>query len=125
MKGMNRRRFNRLLAGALVAVLLLVLIACAPKTGGEQSDQGQTNGPQAPVAAEPTVAKDAAGVWTADAWKEIYPHEYETYMQNAMNSTEGNETDPHFAVRGDMVKMYPMLPVIWAGTGFNKFYNEP
>ncbi|MDR2587621.1 MAG: ammonia-forming cytochrome c nitrite reductase subunit c552, partial [Coriobacteriales bacterium] len=39
--------------------------------------------------------------------------------------TEGNETDPHFAVRGDMVKMYPMLPVIWAGTGFNKFYNEP
>ncbi|MDR2587081.1 MAG: ammonia-forming cytochrome c nitrite reductase subunit c552 [Coriobacteriales bacterium] len=125
MKGMNHRRFNRLLASALIGALLLVLIACAPKGGDAQGGQEQTSGPKTTVAAEPTIAKDAAGVWTAEAWKDIYPHEYETYMQNAMNTTEGNAANPHFAVRGDMVKMYPMLPVIWAGTAFNKFYNEP
>jgi nitrite reductase (cytochrome c-552) len=111
-----------LLTVGVVGALLLALIACAPK-GGEVQDE--TPALKEPVAAEPSVAKNAAGVWTAEAWKDIYPNEYETFMQNAMNSTAGNAADPYFEVRGDMVKMYPMLPVIWAGTGFNKFYNEP
>jgi nitrite reductase (cytochrome c-552) len=112
-----------LLAAAVVAVLILAFVACAPKGVNERAEQG----PQAhrPVATEPTMATDAAGVWTAEAWKDIYPHEYETSLLNKMNDTDGNSEDPLFEARGDMIKMYPMLPVIWAGTGFNKFYNEP
>ncbi|MDR0350400.1 MAG: ammonia-forming cytochrome c nitrite reductase subunit c552, partial [Coriobacteriales bacterium] len=132
----RRARLRKLLAVGALFLLVLAIVACAPKaepgeTGGG-SAEGQGTPPEStqpevkqPVAEEPTTPKDAAGVWTAEAWKDIYPHEYETYMQNALNDTDGNAADPFFEVRGDMTKMYPMLKVIWAGTGFNTFYNEP
>jgi nitrite reductase (cytochrome c-552) len=123
-KKMGKARLRRLLACGAICMLIVTIVACAPKSNGEQSGDTPIE-PKAPVAAEPAMAKDSAGVWTAEAWKEIYPHEYETYMQNALNDTDGNASDPFFEVRGDMTKMYPMLKVIWAGTGFNTFYNEP
>jgi nitrite reductase (cytochrome c-552) len=124
--GKKARLRNILVMGAVCA-LIFALAACAPSgddSAGTTADEPKQETKQ-PVAAEPTMAKDAAGVWTAEAWKDIYPNEYETYMQNAMNSTAGNASNPHFDERGDMVALYPMVKTIWAGTGFNKFYNEP
>jgi nitrite reductase (cytochrome c-552) len=122
LKGRNKGRQRNLLVVGVVGVLIIVLAACAPRA---EVETGLNAGPTVPTAMEPSREKDAAGVWTAEAWKEIYPHEYETYQQNTMNDTDGSADDPFFEKRGDMIEMYPMLPVIWAGTGFNKFYNEP
>jgi nitrite reductase (cytochrome c-552) len=116
----GKARLRALLIAGAVGALIVALAACAPRGEvGPGTDADTSSKP--PVAAVPTTEKNAAGVWTAEAWKEIYPHEYETYMQNAMNDTDGNAGDPFFEPRGDMVELYPMLPVIWAGTGFNKF----
>jgi nitrite reductase (cytochrome c-552) len=126
--GKRRARLRSLCVAGAVCALVVALVACAPRGEVDPGPSGEAPSkptPTAPVAATPTVEKDAAGVWTAEAWKGIYPHEHETFMQNAMNDTDGNVTDPVFEERGDMVELYPMLPVIWAGTGFNKFYNEP
>jgi nitrite reductase (cytochrome c-552) len=125
MKGIvNKARVRSLLVAAVICALLVVLAACAPKAepGGTTTQAPET---KVPVAAEPSMAKDAAGVWTAEAWKDIYPHEYESFMLNEMNKTEGNTTDPMFEVRGDMTEIYPMIKTIWAGSPFNTFYNEP
>jgi nitrite reductase (cytochrome c-552) len=119
----GKARLRSLLIVGAIGALIITLAACAPRGENPGANTGVSSRP--PVAAVPTMEKDAAGVWTAEAWKEIYPHEYETYMQNAMNDTDGNAGDPFFEPRGDMIELYPMLPVIWAGTGFNKFYNEP
>jgi nitrite reductase (cytochrome c-552) len=120
----KKARIRSAFIAGFVCIVVFALVACAPKDDqtGEPASQPA---PTAPTAAEPTMAKNDAGVWTAEAWKDIYPHEYETYMQNAMNDTDGNTADPHFDVRGDMNEMYPMLAVIWAGTPFSKFYFEP
>ncbi|MDR3037335.1 MAG: ammonia-forming cytochrome c nitrite reductase subunit c552 [Coriobacteriales bacterium] len=127
MKGIvNKARVRNLLVAALICVLFVALAACAPKVG-TGGTSGTTEAPEAkvPVAAEPSMAKDAAGVWTAEAWKDIYPHEYESFMLNEMNKTAGNATEPMFEVRGDMTEIYPMIKTIWAGSPFSLFYNEP
>jgi nitrite reductase (cytochrome c-552) len=119
----GKTRARNLIIAGVVCSLVLALVACV-ETGKTPTTEAPPQ-PKAPVAATPTMAKNDAGVWTAEAWKDIYPHEYQTYMDNKMNDTDGNAADPHFLERGDMVKMYPMLPTIWAGSAFNKFYNEP
>ena len=107
-------------AVALVTVIALVsLVACETKPTEPAKPTGV-----APTPATPTMAKNENGVWTAEAWKDIYPKEYKTFMDNKLNSTQGN-SDPYFAPRGDMVAMYPMIKTIWNPSPFNTYYNEP
>jgi len=122
MKDLRRSaKLRSLILLGCVAAAIAALVACAPKTA---TDTGTASAPDTTAAAA-TPEANAAGVVTAESWSAIYPNEYATYMANADNDTDGNDSDPHFAVRGDMLTMYPMIATIWAGSGFTKSYFEP
>ncbi len=127
---------------AFVIFILVRFVGCSgseavyvPAVSQEVTDATQPNDPQDSEASSPdlgtpsepktpTIAKNENGVWTADAWKDIYPHQYETFSDNELNSTKGS-TDPYFASREDMVKLYPQIKTIWNPSPFNTYYNEP
>jgi nitrite reductase (cytochrome c-552) len=116
-----------LVASAFVLIFSLVALAACQPTGTDTPATEVTPEEEVvlPTAATPTMDKNENGVWTAEAWKDIYPNEYETFMQNELNDTDGNASDPYFAPREDMVELYPMLKVIWNPSPFNTYYNEP
>lgn len=64
-------------------------------------------------AGEPT--PDEFGVITAAMWKDTYPEQYETYMENQANSPEG---------KIDYLEEYPELKSMYEGYGFAKGYDE-
>lgn len=62
---------------------------------------------------EPT--PDEFGVITAAMWKDTYPEQYETYMENQANSPEG---------KINYLEEYPELTSMYEGYGFAKGYDE-
>ncbi|MEG0070717.1 MAG: ammonia-forming cytochrome c nitrite reductase subunit c552 [Raoultibacter sp.] len=94
---------------SLVCAIGLVcgLAACAPKSNDTAP------APETKKVVE-TPAANANGIVTADSWKDIFPDEYGTYKKNSENNAPG-----------DYTQLYPQIKVIWEGTPFSKFYNEP
>ncbi|MDR1713800.1 MAG: ammonia-forming cytochrome c nitrite reductase subunit c552 [Coriobacteriales bacterium] len=104
-----------------VFALIFALAACSPKADDNStagSDSGSETAAElvAPELREANTGPNAAGVQTAESWKDAYPKEYETYMANLANDTSS---------RGNMIEMYPQITTIWAGNGFSKSYFEP
>lgn len=111
MKAMlTNKKAGMWLSLASVCVLIMGLAACTPsnQTKDESTDSKE------PATQVQMPAPNENGIITAEAWKDIYPDEYATYMENNDN------TDP-----GDYTEIYPQIKTIWAGSAFSKYYNEP
>ncbi len=108
-------------SAACTVCLVAALAACAPQTNSEPAaDTGSSNTAttaEKPVA-EPveTPEADEFGVVVADAWKDAYPHQYETYKQNEENSPESG--------KDNYLETYPALNTMYKGYGFAKGYDE-
>ena len=125
-KSEMHKKFLVVAAVFVMVIALVSLVACqqpAPSTPSAPAEDTTPAGKDSEPAT-PTMAKNANGVWTAEAWKDIYPNQYQTWKDNEANSTEGS-TDPYFAAREDMVELYPQIKTIWNPSPFNTYYNEP
>ena len=113
----------------ILLALTMVLALCA--CGGEPAAEAETD--QAPAEETETAEADPADteapaedgfkaaqvvetgsgvtVKTAAEWAETYPEIYASYMANADNADVVEYTEE-----------YPMIPVIYEGMGFSKFY---
>lgn len=108
------------LSMGIAAVLSMALTAgLAVAATSAVADQAEKD---ASAAAE-SVASDAAtpepdefGVVSAEQWKDIYPDEYATYMENAANSPDSG--------KHNYLELYPALNTMYKGYGFAKGYDE-
>ena len=82
-----------------------------------------TNASAAPSSKDASAAADATtpepdefGVVTAEQWKDIYPNEYATYMENEANSPDSG--------KHNYLELYPALNTMYKGYGFAKGYDE-
>ena len=91
------------------AILVLSLTACAPK-----KNSGIPTPSAEPVSVTPET--DQFGTVKAESWKDIYPHQYETYMQNLDNNEEG---------KANYLEVYPEIKTLGKGYGYAKYYTEP
>ncbi|MCL2883121.1 MAG: ammonia-forming cytochrome c nitrite reductase subunit c552 [Coriobacteriia bacterium] len=111
----------RWIAVACICALVLTMVACSGNGSSNTSSTGTTDTttPQTGTytQGQPTGAQDAAGVYTADAWKDAYPNQYNTYRMGA----EINNS----STRQDMTVLYPAIKTIWIGSAFSKYYNQP
>ena len=106
----------------LLAALVLVTFCACQKT---EEAPVETAAPQVPVeAAAPEVAQEVrtaqvvetgsgVTVLSAKDWAEEYPEIYTSYLANEENT----------AIH-DYTKDYPMLPVVYEGMAFSKFYGS-
>ena len=155
-------RKRRLVTGvtimASVVVVASLLFACSSntssKTETESSDTTteatadvSTSYPAAQadeaMAPETVPEADSFGVITAEAWKEIYPNEYLTYLMNANNvppeyaeitAEEPDVTSVGIEEMTDFTStkvdylaedQYPEIKTLGKGYGYAKYYTEP
>ncbi|MDR0499654.1 MAG: ammonia-forming cytochrome c nitrite reductase subunit c552 [Coriobacteriales bacterium] len=121
----SKRKLRNWIVVVGICAAVVALAACAPsETGSGGTGTGGTGSTSTSTVKEKpaTPAANAAGVVTAEAWKDAYPHQYASYIANEDNSTEGGGV---FAARGDMIEMYPQITTIWKGNPFSKSYFEP
>lgn len=135
---MNRKLLGRtllvLICAMAVTTLAVCAIGCAPKANpGIPTPNAEK--------AQTTPATDQFGIVTADSWKDIYPHQYASYLQNADNTppyeeyiaTEDNtsakpdgwtDVDSHKAdyLAEDQA---PEIKTLGKGYGYAKYYTEP
>ena len=102
----------------LTALIALALCACQenetqPPQETKPAPQGQTGGQEEP-GRTPQVVQTGSGitVMSAKDWAEEYPEIYASYMANNDN------TEIH-----DHTVDYPMIPIIYEGMAFSKFYG--
>ena len=105
-------------SAACTVCLVAALAACAPQTNATAPDTGSSTADNSAPKAEPveTPEADEFGVVVADAWKDAYPHQYETYKQNEDNSPESG--------KDNYLETYPALNTMYKGYGFAKGYDE-
>ena len=105
----------------LLAVLVLMTFCACQKT---EEAPAETDTAPAAVAATEAAAEEVSGaqvvetgsgitVLTAKDWAEEYPEIYASYLANEEN------TEIH-----DYTKDYPMIPVVYEGMAFSKFYGS-
>ena len=96
--------------------LVAGLAACAPQSatdaGGDASATSNAKLPQQ----EGTPAADEYGVVTAEAWKDVYPYQYSSYMENEANSPDSG--------KHDYLELYPALNTMYKGYAFALGYDE-
>lgn len=105
-------------SAACTVCLVAALAACSPQASTTTSDTDTPASPSQTPTAEPveTPEADEFGVVVADAWKDAYPHQYETYKQNEENSPESG--------KANYLETYPALNTMYKGYGFAKGYEE-
>lgn len=132
---------KRLVWVSVVAVMVLAfaLFACAPK---------QNPGNPVPKAEAPSEvpAADEHGVIVSSSWKDIYPNEYRTYLDNDKNFPPKEEYAEVTAETPDTTTpdvsnysleqadekanyiaddQYPEIKILGKGYGYAKYYTEP
>ncbi len=96
--------------GSLCAVVLVMgLVACAPQQQTEQKAESDKVEMEVP---DP----DQFGVITAEAWKDLYPNQYATYMKNEANSPDSG--------KHNYLELYPALNTMYKGYAFALGYDE-
>lgn len=93
--------------------LVVGLVACAPS-----ATTGKTEAAPSPNAAakHATPEADEFGVVTAESWKDIYPNEYASYMDNASNSPDSGKKN--------YLETYPALNTMYKGYAFALGYDQ-
>ncbi len=135
---MTRVFGNRKIVLCACAGLLVVggagLGACAAKPNP---------GNPVPTAEKPaeTPATDKFGIVDADSWKDIYPHQYASYLQNAEKTPPWSEYESAAAEdttsakpdgfqatdagTADKLEAKPEMKSLGKGYGYAKYYTEP
>ncbi len=105
------------MVGVAAATVALVagLAACAPAANNAPAAGDAASDAPATAAPAETPEADSFGVVVADAWKDIYPNQYQTYKANESNGPEGKQ---------NYLTEYPELVTMYAGYGFAKGYDE-
>ena len=127
----SKRRLFTWLVVVTVVVALAATAACAPKPNP---------GNPTPVKVQPTTVpeSDSHGVIKAESWKDIYPNEYRTYLDNNQNvppqpeyteitAKEPDTTTPHVdeydtstSTKADYLELYPEIAILGKGYGYAK-----
>ena len=97
--------------------MVMGLVACAPQattdgTADQKADESK------PVQVE-TPEADKCGVVTAESWKDAYPDQYASYMENESNAPLQNGGDKH-----NYLELYPALNTMYKGYAFALGYDE-
>ena len=126
-----------------VLVIVLGLVACAPKSA---NTYGNPTINVQPSSAHPT--PDKFGVVKATQWAEEYPYEYQSYLMNASNTppaadyqggkycAEGATPEDTTSAlpegwtyvdagKADYLETNPEIKVLGLGYGYAKYYTEP
>lgn len=115
MKRVKQNKTALWLVSLCVFGLLMGLVACAPQANtNKQADQKANEEPVAKKVDMP--ATDEYGVVVAESWKEGYPDQYRTYMENESNSPD---SDKH-----NYLELYPALNTMYKGYAFALGYDE-
>ncbi len=134
----NRKLLSRvlltLICALTVAALVLCAIGCAPK-----SNPGVPTPSAEKASVTPEV--DEYGIVTAEAWKDIYPNQYASYMQNADNTPPYEEYVASEDTTSQLPDGYeptdsgkanyladdqaPEIKTLGKGYGYAKYYTEP
>ena len=101
------RRAVMWVAPACALALAASLVACAPQQRAAMNDPDST---------VEVPATDEFGIVDAEGWSQVYPHQYETYLQNEENAPG--------EAKHDYLELYPALNTMYAGYGFSKGYDE-
>ena len=96
----------------LFPVLLLALVLCACQSGAENTPTPPAKD-DPPVVSQGTEQGSGVKVLTAQDWAETYPEIYASYLKNSENSSVTEYPED-----------YPMIPVLYEGIGFAKFYSS-
>ena len=99
--------------GVASFVLVVGLVACAPS-----ATTGKIEAAPSPNAAakHATPEADEFGVVSAESWKDIYPNEYASYMDNASNSPDSGKKN--------YLETYPALNTMYKGYAFALGYDQ-
>ena len=90
------------------------LAACAPQAStNDATDQKADNAATQQVE---TPEADEFGVVTAESWKDAYPGQYATYMENESNSPDSG--------KHNYLELYPALNTMYKGYAFALGYDE-
>jgi len=103
------------LSAIVLIVVVIVVTACTPKDSGSTGDTTGSTGTTYADGATSINLPDPNeyGVIPSDAYKDIYPDIYSTFMENQNNSDNPSYLD-----------QYPFLKTLYSGNGFAKDYNE-
>ncbi|MCL1798093.1 MAG: ammonia-forming cytochrome c nitrite reductase subunit c552 [Eggerthellaceae bacterium] len=109
-KALQRKKLGLVLSVIFAMVLMAGLSAC-------QTDPVETPDPEPPaVEVEmPDAANFDYNVITADGWKDVYPNEYASYMDNKQNSP---------STKVSFLDKYPVINTLYKGMAFSKGYNQ-
>ena len=156
----TKSKRQRLIVGACVIASTLALAGALFACGSGANSQDEADNTEAtseataevsttyPAAkADPAQAPesvpeaDSFGVITSDSWRDIYPNEYLTYLENADNvppeyaeitATEPDTTsvgidqmDSFVSDKAAFLEMYPEIKTLGKGYGYAKYYTEP
>ncbi len=131
--------------GAGLSVALALALACAMPASGIASSASSDSGSSGETVSSTstiTPEADSFGVIDASAWADIYPNEYNTYLENAKNvpydyqefldnggvdtTSVGLEDVTDFTSdKADYLEEYPEIKTLGKGYGYAKYYTEP
>lgn len=114
---MRKRNKLALWLSSMCAIALFMgLVACAPQADNSaDQNKGTDEQKEEPKQVE-TPTPDEFGVVTAEMWKDIYPNEYATYMENEANSPDSG--------KHNYLELYPALNTMYKGYAFALGYDE-
>lgn len=114
---MRKRNKLALWLSSMCAIALFMgLVACAPQADNSaDQNKGADEQKEEPKQVE-TPTPDEFGVVTAEMWKDIYPNEYATYMENEANSPDSG--------KHNYLELYPALNTMYKGYAFALGYDE-
>ena len=97
--------------------MVMGLVACAPQTSSDgktdqKADESKTVQVETPEA-------DKFGVVVAESWKDAYPDQYASYLENESNAPLQNGGDKH-----NYLELYPALSTMYKGYAFALGYDE-
>ena len=109
----KRNKLGVWLAALCALSLGVGLVACAPQANSGDKDAAKEAEPKQQVE---TPAADSYGVVTAESWKDIYPDQYKTYVENEANSPDSG--------KHNYLELYPALNTMYKGYAFALGYEE-
>lgn len=111
-----KRNKLALWAASLCAIgMFMGLVACAPQasTSGTTNQKADENKTAQQVE---TPEADKYGVVLAESWKDAYPNQYATYLENEANSPDSG--------KHNYLELYPALNTMYKGYAFALGYDE-
>lgn len=97
--------------------MVMGLVACAPQSTEDATEQKADENKT--VQQVETPEPDKYGVVTAESWKDAYPDQYASYMENKSNAPLQDGGDKH-----NYLELYPALNTMYKGYAFALGYDE-